>query len=296
MLFDPRLHLGRNNYRMRLASFLLLFLLVACAQEDPQLEAYASAEIELEPPRTAEPPPPPSLPGPQVQSPSQGHEQRIIYTATVRAEVTDLDSALYQISTLLGRRGGFVASQHRTNSPYELTAELVLRLPADRLQPVLDELPRLAEHIDYQNLDSRNVTEEWVDLESRLQTKRTVRDRYVEILRTRAEKVEDILNAEEKIRTVTEEIEAQEGRLRYLKDQVALSTLTLALYQTQEYRQTGAAYERGFWSRIGSAFVFGWELIQELVLGLISVWPIVLLMGGLIALWRRARGRRNPMV
>ncbi len=280
---------------MRLVSLLLLFFLVACAGEQ-HADTAAATEIELEVPWSAEPPPPPNLPGPQVQTPSQGNQQRIIYTATVRAEVTDLDSALYQLSTLLDRRGGFVASQHRTNSPYELTAELVLRLPADRLQPVLDELPRLAEHIDYQNLDSRNVTEEWLDLESRLQTKRTVRDRYTEILRTRAEKVEDILNAEEKIRTITEEIEAQEGRLRYLRDQVSLSTLTLNLYQTQEYRETGTAYERGFWSRIGSAFVFGWELIQELVLGLISIWPIVLLLGGLIALWRRARGRRNPMV
>ena len=53
-----------------------------------------------------------------------------------------------------------MASQHRTNSPYQLEAELVLRLPAERLQPVLDELPRLAEHIDYQHLDSRIVTEE----------------------------------------------------------------------------------------------------------------------------------------
>ena len=263
---------------------------------EQQVDAYATAEMDTEPPRTAEPPPPPSLPGPQVQRFSQGDEQRIIYTATVRAEVTSLDSALQHIHSLLGRRGGFLASQHRTNSPYELTAELVLRLPADRLQPVLDELPRLAEHIDYQNLDSRNVTEEWVDLESRLQTKRTVRDRYIDILRTRAERVEDILTAEEKIRTITEEIEAQEGRLRYLRDRVSLSTLTLELYQTQEYRETSTAYERGFWSRTGSAFAFGWELIRELVLGLISVWPIVLLLGGLIALWRRARGRHNPMV
>ncbi len=169
---------------MRFAIFFLLLLLTACSQE-PQLEAYATNEVDLVAPQTAEPPPP-NLPGPQVQTPWRDNQQRIIYTATVRAEVTDLDSALYQLSTLLARRGGFVASQHRTNSPYELTAELVLRLPADRLQPVLDELPHLAEHIDYQNLDSRNVTEEWLDLESRLQTKRTVRDRYIDILRTRA--------------------------------------------------------------------------------------------------------------
>ncbi|CAH0999655.1 hypothetical protein LEM8419_00955 [Neolewinella maritima] len=268
---------------------LLCFTLLLCTCDRAPETAQAISKFEgVHDARAGDAPPDQPLP--------TETDQQIIYTASARAEVADLDSALAQLNALLTQRGGFVASQHRSNSPYELQVELVLRLPADRLQPVLDALPRLTEHIDYQNLDSRNVTEEWLDLESRLETKREVRDRYIEILRQRAEKVEDILNAEEKIRRVTEEIEAQEGRLRYLRDRVSYSTLTLVLYQTQDYRDTGTAYQRGFWNRVGSAAVFGWELIQELVLGLISIWPIVLLTAVLVALWRRRRGRRNSIV
>ena len=239
-------------------------------------------EVEMDLPRTAEAPPPPD-------QYSQLRNQRIIYTAAVRAEVPSLDTALLHINRLVISSGGFLASQHRSNTPFQLEAELVLRLPADGLQPLLDALPQLTERIDYQNLDSRNVTEEWLDLESRLKIKREVRDRYIGILRNRAQKVEDILNAEEKIRKVTEEIEAQEGRLRYLRDRVSLSTLNLTLYETQAYRDTGEAYERGFWSRTGSAFMFGWELVQGLAIGLIGVWPVVLLLAVLVLLWRRRR-------
>ena len=246
-----------------------------------------SPEIEMEPPRTAKPPAPPSPPDQRMAT------QRVIYTAGVRAEVDSLDTALSGLSELVARSGGFISSQHRSNTPYKLEAELVLRLPSTGLQPLLEVLPNLVERIDYQNLDSENVTEEWIDLESRLRTKREVRDRYIELLRNRAQEVEDILSAEEKIREVTEEIEAREGRLRYLRDQVSLSTLRLTLYQTQAYRDTGEAYERGFWSRTGSAFVFGWELVQGLVIGLIGVWPIVVLLVVLVALWRRRRRYRG---
>ncbi|MEM9928440.1 MAG: DUF4349 domain-containing protein, partial [Bacteroidota bacterium] len=155
-----------------------------------------------------------------------------------------------------------------------------MRLPAEQLNGTLDFLPSIAAQIDQQNLDSRNVTAQWMDLEARLQTKRDVRDRYIDILRNRAQKVEDILNAEDKIRVITEEIEAKEGQLRYLRDQVSLSTLTLHLYETVEYRDTGQTYTRSFGSKLGDSLANGWTLVQELILGLVAIWPLLLLIPG----------------
>lgn len=204
----------------------------------------------------------------------------MVYTSKVRGRVVDLDSALVRVTRLVTKAGGYLSSQHRQNTTYEHTANLKIRLPADQLTATLEYLPALLEEIDYQNLDGRDVTAEWLDLESRLQTKRDVRDRYIDILRNRAEKVEDILNAEDKIRVITEEIEAKEGRLRYLRDQVSLSTLDLELYETQEYRASGPVTTRSFWSRLASSFSNGWDLVQSLVLGLLSIWPLLLIGGG----------------
>jgi hypothetical protein len=214
---------------------------------------------------------------------------RIIYTASARARVENLDSALAQVTRLIARSGGYLSSQHRSNSSYEHTAMLDIRLPADKLNATLAFLPSISLGIDYQNLDSRDVTAEWLDLESRLQTKRDVRDRYIDILRNKAQKVEDILNAEDKIRIITEEIEAKEGRLRYLRDQVSLSTLTLELYETQEYRDTGETYTRSFGNKLLASLAFGWELVQQLLLFLISIWPLLLLGGGVFYFIMRRR-------
>lgn len=255
-----------------------------------EMDDYSGMEeIEMEPPRTAEAPPPPA-PGGQQQAP-KARQQKIIYTASARARVENLDTALARVTRLITRNGGFLSSQHRSNSTYEHTAQLTIRLPAGKLEGALAFLPRISEQIDYQNLDSRDVTAQWLDLESRLQTKRDVRDRYIDILRNRAQKVEDILNAEDKIRVITEEIEAKEGQLRYLRDQVSLSTLTLELYETVEYRDTGETYTRSFWSKLQDSLENGWELIQELVLGLVAIWPLCILIPLIIWLFRRWQSR-----
>lgn len=248
-----------------------------------------NAEIEMSPPRTAEPPPPPP-PADGSDMPS-ATEQRIIYTADARARVIDLDSAMVRLKRQVTGSGGFVSSERRTNSTYERTAELTLRLPADGLSGTLFFLPSIAEEIDYQNLESENVTTEWLDLESRLKTKRDVRDRYIDILRNRAQKVEDILNAEDKIRVITEEIEAKEGRLRYLRDQVSRSTLTITLYETIERRDPGPLATRGFGKRFLDSLAFGWEMVQELLLGFVAVWPIVILVGA--GAWGVRRWRKR---
>lgn len=225
------------------------------------------------------------------QLPTQATQQKIIYTAEARVRVAQLDSALARVDRLVARSGGFVSSQRRNNSTYEHTAQLVIRLPAEQLKGALDFLPKIGLEIDFQNLDSRNVTAEWLDLETRLQTKRDVRDRYIDILRNRAQKVEDILNAEDKIRVITEEIEAKEGSLRYLRDQVSLSTLELTLYETIEYRETGPTVTRGFGSKLLGSLAYGWAMVQDILLGAVAVWPLIVLGALGVFLFRRWRRR-----
>lgn len=220
-----------------------------------------------------------------------GETPKIIYTAAARGRVNQLDTALARITRVVSKAGGYLGSQHRTNSNWEHTARLEIRLPAEALSPTLEFLTEITKEIDYQNLDSRDVTAEWLDLESRLQTKRDVRDRYVDILRNKATKVEDILNAEDKIRVITEEIEAKEGQLRYLRDQVALSTLTLELYETREYQDVGPVTTRSFGSELVAALGSGWRLIRELLLGLLSIWPLLII--GTIGVWAFRKWRRR---
>ena len=197
----------------------------------------------------------------------------------------DVNASSRNATNLATKHGGYVSDSELTNSSYETTNTLTIRVPATRFDSLLDDLGSEAIFTQYKRINSQDVTEEYVDITTRLKTKIAVRDRYVDILRTKAKSVKDVLDAEEQIRIIQEEIEAKEGRLRYLKDQVGMSTIRLELYQSIEYRPEPNVFHESFWSKMASGLKNGWELMQGLVIGLVSIWPLVLLFG--LFFWKR---------
>ena len=89
-----------------------------------------------------------------------------------------------------------------------------------------------------------------------------------------------------------EEIESKEGRLRYLDDQVAYSTLHIRLFNEKEYiyepQQQG-----GFIEKVKRSLSYGWIGIVEFTVWMISLWPIVLLVPLLIVIIKRIRKKRK---
>jgi hypothetical protein len=94
---------------------------------------------------------------------------------------------------------------------------------------------------------------------------------------------------EEKLRVIREEIESKEGRLKYLNDQVSLSTIHLDIYQK-------LTFEPGFkfLKKIGSALKGGWKGLLRVVIGLIYIWPLLIIFSGvLIWLIRKSRKKKK---
>lgn len=152
---------------------------------------------------------------------------------------------------------------------------------------MVEAIASIALHLDRKSISARDVTRQYYDLETRLASKRAVVARYREILKS-ARNVEEILAVEENLRKVVEEIEAAEGSLRYLKDQVQQSTLNVLMYESYEQPEVR---RRSFLSRIGNALSSGWTVFLELIIGLISIWPIVIL-AGVVLWWGVRRVRR----
>lgn len=215
--------------------------------------------------------------------------KKIIYTADVRMQVDSLEASIQDIAKRVADAGGYISQQYMNDNRYKKEVNLTIRLPVDQFKNGLERITALASFLNHKNLESRDVTMEWIDLESRLDTKRAVRDRYIDILQKKAIKVQDILDAEDKIRVITEEIEAKEGQLRYLKDQVGMSTLHLSIYQTQQYRDEPSTYKKSFGEELKTAAIRGFQLIRTLLLGLLSIWPLLLLLPLGLWWWRRSR-------
>lgn len=217
-------------------------------------------------------------------------DRKILRTVNTRFQTEDLNATTEYIEQLTKQHNGFITSMNHTNSTRELTNRMQVSIPAENLDGFLEELKSQSVYTDYTRIDAKDVTEEYYDISTRLKTKKEVRDRYVEILRNRAQTVKDILNAEEKIRVIQEEIESIEGRLKFLNSRAAMSQVYLDVYEKIPYAKQPDRFKTSFLSKIKSSFGNGWELMQNLVIGIIAIWPLILLLGLLISFRRKIFG------
>lgn len=214
-------------------------------------------------------------------------KRKIIKTVNYRIQVKEVKSSTKKVEQLVETHGGYISGMNLNNSSYEISNDLTIRVPQDKLEVLLEAIGTEAIYTNYRSEQANDVTAEFVDLEIRLKTKKEVRDRYIDILRNKAKTVEDVLNAEDKIRVIQEEIEAAEGRLKYLSNQVSLSTINLTIYQRVEHQFQPDTYHESFGSRMLNSLKGGWNLLQGLVLFFINIWPLVILFG--LFFWQRKR-------
>ncbi|MCF6348756.1 MAG: DUF4349 domain-containing protein [Flavobacteriaceae bacterium] len=208
-------------------------------------------------------------------------KQKIIKSAHVRYKVNKVKMATGQINKMVQQFNGYISDQRFQNTIYQIENRFTIKVPEQHFDVLMDSLVKIAEFVDYENITTQDVTEEYIDLKSRLKTKLEVKQRYETILRQRAKTVKDILATEEKLRVIQEEIEASQGRLNYLTNKVSFSTIQVDLYETVDYKETPESYTRTFFSKTKEGFSFGWKLIESIVLGIIYIWPLILI-GGLL--------------
>lgn len=215
-------------------------------------------------------------------------ETKIIKQASVRIQVKNLNESYRDITRVLKEHQAYYANDNQQTGSNEITRDVVIRVPAKNFDLLLSQISGQAVYTDYQNVTAEDVTEQFVDMEARLKTKREVESRYRALLKE-AKKVQDILDIEEKLRVLREEIEAVEGRLKYLNDRVALSTINLQMYEKLPFTPQP---QIGFISRLGESLVQGWRGMVTFIVELVSMWPLLAVLSAgiwLLARWRKQR-------
>jgi len=216
-----------------------------------------------------------------------GLNRNIIKKADFRFEVKNVHKTTDAIETLLLKWPAYIESSNLTQESTQLETKMTIRIQNEYFTECLKAIGNQAVSVDFKNITTDNVSKEFVDLESRLRTKREVEARYTEILRKRAGTIEEVLQAEQQIGVLHEEIEATMQRLNYLKDQVGYSTISLEFYQLME----PVNRPETFYVQVVNAFQTGWTVLTTLTLALIYIWPL-LAGGGIVALILRLRKRK----
>ena len=153
-------------------------------------------------------------------------QQRIIIrTVDMGVEVDDVGVAIDDIGDLAKRMGGWVVSSNR---PLRHAGSVSIRVPAEMLDQAILDIRALSLRVQYESSDSRDVTDEYVDLSSRLKNTMATEEALLKLLE-RAEKVEDALAVQSELSRVQEEVERLQGRIKFLEQTSAFSLLTVSL-------------------------------------------------------------------
>lgn len=204
-----------------------------------------------------------------------GAERKLIYNASVTMEVEDYGAAQTELFNMIPLAGGYLLSFSDTQTRYEIGGNFVIKVPSQGFQSFLANLEKLAmkpEEVQ-RSIWGQDVTEEYVDLTSRLKAKQVVEERLLTFME-KASNTESLLQFSNELARVQEEIETIKGRMRYLDQNVAFSTVELRMYQRIGEKEQGKKH--GVIFRAGQAMKDSGLAIVALFEGL-----MVLLAGAL---------------
>jgi hypothetical protein len=196
--------------------------------------------------------------------------KKIIKDGTVSIKVKNVEAAKKYMDAIIKKYDGYYENEEFENYEERSRYVLKIRVPCKQFESFLNAIENGEGEIISKTINARDVTEEYVDGEIRLTSKRLFRRRYNELL-SKAVKIEDILAIEENSRTLQEEIESQEGRLKFLDDQITYSTLDVTLFT--EKIITDVSKAETFLQRVKISISNGWETLIAFVIWCIKQWP-----------------------
>lgn len=144
----------------------------------------------------------------------------LIYTAQLNMGVYEVRNSLNEVETLAQSLGGFLAKRDER--------AITIRVPVSRFEDALRRIEKLGDMLT-RNVDVEDVTEEFNDVEIRLKNARAVRDRLEQLL-SKAAKVEESIQIERELERVALVIERLEGRMKFLRERAAYSTITVMFH------------------------------------------------------------------
>ncbi len=237
----------------------------------------------------ASPPSPASTSAERVTISSLGATRMVIRNAEVSIRVDSLAPALERARRVAAAVGGLIGNTwEETGDVQRRSSTLELRVPSERLDQALEGLRRIG-IVETVRVNASDVGEEYVDTDARMRTARALESRLLQVLATRAGRLDYVLQVENELARVREQIERFEGRMRYLREHAAWSTITATVHEP--YTVVGDP-GRGV---VRAAFERSWENFVWLLALAIQSLGVVLPLG-LVALtgWKLIRRQHRP--
>jgi hypothetical protein len=203
-------------------------------------------------------------------------ERMVIYHADIQLQVKNYEKARTELEHKATELGGYlVESTTNRYGDEQLSGMMVFRIPQKHFSSFLQNAEDAAAEVTTRHVRGQDVTEEFVDLESRLRSKKAVETRLLSFLEA-AEKTEDLLKISSDLSKVQEEIEQLTGRMNYLQNQTSFSTVTITLEESSILVPDIEDKELNTWQKVKKQLVVNINWLLSVLSG-----SIVLIAGNL---------------
>ncbi|UHA74133.1 DUF4349 domain-containing protein [Paenibacillus sp. 481] len=196
-------------------------------------------------------------------SPVAKPERKLIYEANLSMEVKDYEATKQQMNRLIELSGGYVLKFEDERSDFEHGGSYEIKVPAQGFHSFLDKLGSW----EYVNFDRKyaanDVTEEYVDLTARLKARKVVEERLLSYMEN-AKTSQDLIKFSDELGKVQLEIEQLTGRMRYLDNNVAMSTIHIRLYQIIKQVPKDVIQD-AFGTQIGDTLKASWSALTAVL-------------------------------
>ncbi|SFA76603.1 protein of unknown function [Bacillus sp. cl95] len=196
------------------------------------------------------------------------NNRMVIYEAQLHLRVKNFAGTLTSFEQMTKKYSGYLVESDVVKEEETVSGTMTIRIPNEYFQEFLNAVEGEAAEILQRNVNGKDVTEEFVDLESRLKSKRVVEARLLDFMKT-AEKTEDLLQISSDLATVQEEIEQIVGKMNYLKNQTAFSTITITFFENELTVPKLDNKELNTWERTKKQFVTSLNWLISFISGIV---------------------------
>ena len=188
-------------------------------------------------------------------------DRLVIKNADLTIVVADVNARVKAIGDMATSMGGFIVSANT----YQVSAsdgtpvpqaQIVVRVPQDQLNNALAMVKQNVVEVQSETQSGKDVTDQYVDLQSRLTAKQAAEDQLLKIMQN-ATRTQDVLDVYAQLSQVQSDIEVLKGQIKYMEQSAALSALSV----TVNAEETVKPIEVAGWKPVGVAR----DAIQSLV-------------------------------
>jgi len=259
-----------------LAKFLtliILFTTLGCGQKSGNANTEMTIEDVVEPATSVK------------QKTPETIERKLIKEGHIMFETDNLNATRKSIFEAVKKYKAYISSDQEYKSPGRKSNTIIIRVPADNFDNLLRDATKGVKKFERKDITVKDVTEEFLDVQARLKTKKELEQRYLELLKD-AKNVTEVLEIEKQIGQLRSDIESIEGHLKLLQNSVSFSTLTINFYERIPNNvQFGQKFKTGFKN--------GWDNLIWFFVFLVNIWPFIFLIIGIFFGIRMYRNRKR---